>query len=95
MSARSPRNVIVAKTERAPFTARCVSLPIGREYWSAAGFGFVAAVIKELSTHLSQGASGIFLNWSPYVLLLAGAAAFFLASNAFQAGSLASPQTRT
>ena len=59
---------------------------------AAAGFGFVAAVIKELSTHLSQVPSGIFLNWSPYVLLLAGAAAFFLASNAFQAGSLASSQ---
>jgi hypothetical protein len=51
-----------------------------------------AAVIKELSTHLSQGPSGTFLNWSPYVLLLTGAAAFFLASNAFQAGSLASSQ---
>jgi len=59
---------------------------------AAAGFGFVAAVIKELSSHLSQGPSGIFLNWSPYVLLLTGAAAFFLASNAFQAGSLASSQ---
>lgn len=59
---------------------------------AAAGFGFVAAVIKELSTHLSQGASGIFLNWSPYVLLLTGAVAFFLASNAFQAGSLAASQ---
>jgi drug/metabolite transporter (DMT)-like permease len=59
---------------------------------AAAGFGFVAAVIKELSTHLSQGASGILLNWSPYVLLVAGAVAFFLASNAFQAGSLAASQ---
>jgi drug/metabolite transporter (DMT)-like permease len=59
---------------------------------AAAGFGFVAAVIKELSTHLSQGPSGIFTNWSPYVLLVSGAAAFFLASNAFQAGSLASSQ---
>jgi drug/metabolite transporter (DMT)-like permease len=59
---------------------------------AAVGFGFVAAVIKELSTHLSQGPSGIFLNWSPYFLLVSGAAAFFLASNAFQAGSLASSQ---
>jgi drug/metabolite transporter (DMT)-like permease len=59
---------------------------------AATGFGFVAAVIKELSSHLSQGPSGIFLNWSPYVLLLAGAAAFFLASNAYQAGPLASSQ---
>jgi drug/metabolite transporter (DMT)-like permease len=59
---------------------------------AATGFGFVAAVIKELSSHLTQGPSGILLNWSPYVLLLTGAAAFFLASSAFQAGSLASSQ---
>jgi drug/metabolite transporter (DMT)-like permease len=59
---------------------------------AAAAFGFVAAVIKELSAHLSQGPVGIFSNWSPYVLLFAGAAAFFLASNAFQAGSLAASQ---
>jgi drug/metabolite transporter (DMT)-like permease len=59
---------------------------------AATGFGFVAAVIKELSTHLSQGPSGVFLNWSPYVLLISGAAAMFLASNAFQAGSLAASQ---
>jgi drug/metabolite transporter (DMT)-like permease len=59
---------------------------------AAAGFGFVAAVIKELSSHLSQGPEGIFLNWSPYVLLIAGAGAFFLVSNAFAAGSLAASQ---
>jgi len=59
---------------------------------AATGFGFVAAVIKELSTHLSQGPSGVLLNWSPYVLLVSGAAAMFLASNAFQAGSLAASQ---
>jgi hypothetical protein len=59
---------------------------------AAVGFGFVAAVVKELSAHLSQGPSGVLLNWSPYVLLLSGAAAMFLASNAFQAGSLAASQ---
>jgi drug/metabolite transporter (DMT)-like permease len=59
---------------------------------AAAVFGFVAAVIKELSAHLSQGPAGVFSNWSPYVLLLSGAVAFFLASNAFQAGSLAASQ---
>jgi hypothetical protein len=59
---------------------------------AAVGFGFVAAVIKELSTHLSQGPVGVFTNWSPYVLLIAGAASMFLASNAFQAGSLAASQ---
>jgi drug/metabolite transporter (DMT)-like permease len=59
---------------------------------AATGFGFVAAVVKELSSHLSQGPGALFSNWSPYVLLLSGAAAMFLASNAFQAGSLAASQ---
>jgi drug/metabolite transporter (DMT)-like permease len=59
---------------------------------AATGFGFVAAVIKELSTHFAQGPAGVFSNWSPYVLLLAGAASMFLASHAFQAGSLAASQ---
>jgi drug/metabolite transporter (DMT)-like permease len=59
---------------------------------AATGFGFVAAVVKELSTHLAQGPSGVFLNWSPYVLIISGAAAMFLASNAFQSGSLAASQ---
>ncbi len=59
---------------------------------AATGFGFVAAVTKELSAHLGQGPPGVFLNWSPYVLLLSGAGAMLLASNAFQAGSLAASQ---
>jgi drug/metabolite transporter (DMT)-like permease len=59
---------------------------------AAAEFGFVAAVVKELSSHLAQGPSGVLLNWSPYVLVASGACAFFLASNAFQAGSLAASQ---
>jgi drug/metabolite transporter (DMT)-like permease len=59
---------------------------------AATGFGFVAAVIKELSTHIAQGPSAVFTNWSPYVLLLSGAASMFLASHAFQAGSLAASQ---
>ncbi len=59
---------------------------------AATGFGFVAAVIKELSTHFAQGPAAVFANWSPYVLLCAGAASMFLASHAFQAGSLAASQ---
>ncbi len=61
---------------------------------TAAGvaWGFVAAVIKELSSHLAGGPYAVFTNWSPYVLLLAGAGAFFLLSNAFQAGPLAASQ---
>jgi hypothetical protein len=61
---------------------------------TAAGvaWGFVAAVIKELSSHLAGGPYAVFTNWSPYVLLIAGAGAFFLLSNAFQAGPLAASQ---
>jgi drug/metabolite transporter (DMT)-like permease len=59
---------------------------------AATMFGFVAAVIKELSTHLAQGPVAVFTNWSPYALLVTGAAAMFLASNAFQAGTLAASQ---
>jgi drug/metabolite transporter (DMT)-like permease len=55
-------------------------------------WGFVAAVIKELSGHLSGGLYAVFTNWSPYVLIVTGALALFLVSNAFQAGSLAASQ---
>jgi len=55
-------------------------------------WGFVAAVIKELSAHLAGGPYAVFTNWSPYVLLAAGAGAFFLVSNAFKAGPLAASQ---
>lgn len=55
---------------------------------AAIGFGFVAAVVKELSTHLHQGASGVFSSWSPYVLVISGALSMYLATNAFQVGPL-------
>jgi drug/metabolite transporter (DMT)-like permease len=56
------------------------------------GWGFVAAVIKELSIHINQGPYAVFTNWSPYVLLLTGAMTMFVLSNAFQAGPLAATQ---
>jgi drug/metabolite transporter (DMT)-like permease len=59
---------------------------------AAIGFGFVAAVVKELSVHIAQGPAAVFSNWSPYALVASGAASMFLASNAFQAGSLAASQ---
>jgi multidrug transporter EmrE-like cation transporter len=59
---------------------------------AGAAWGFVAAVIKEMSGLLSSGPYAVFTNWSPYVLLIAGAVAFFLLSNAFQAGPLAASQ---
>jgi len=59
---------------------------------AGAAWGFVAAVIKELSAHISAGPYAVFTNWSPYVLLIAGAGAFFLLTNAFKAGPLAASQ---
>jgi len=55
-------------------------------------WGFVAAVIKELSSHLGQGIGAIFSSWSPYVLIAVGAATMLLASHALAAGPLAASQ---
>jgi drug/metabolite transporter (DMT)-like permease len=55
-------------------------------------WGFVAAVIKELSSHLGDGAGAVFATWSPYVLVVVGAATMLLASHALAAGPLAASQ---
>jgi len=55
-------------------------------------WGFVAAVIKEFSYHLDGGLTGIFTNWSVYVLIGAGAVSLLLASHALAAGPLAASQ---
>jgi drug/metabolite transporter (DMT)-like permease len=55
-------------------------------------WGFVAAVIKELSSHLGDGLGAIFSSWSLYVLIVVGAAAMLLASHALAAGPLAASQ---
>jgi hypothetical protein len=55
-------------------------------------WGFVAAVIKELSSHLGGGIGAIFSTWSLYLLLAAGAATMLLASHALAAGPLAASQ---
>ncbi len=55
-------------------------------------WGFVAAVIKELSSHLGDGIGAIFANWSPYVLIAVGTATMLLASHALAAGPLAASQ---
>ena len=54
-------------------------------------WGFVAAVIKELSSHLGDGIGAVFSNWSPYVLVVVGAATMLLASHALAAGPLPPP----
>ena len=55
-------------------------------------WGFMAAVIKELSSHLDDGIGAIFSSWSLYLLIAAGAATMLLASHALAAGPLAASQ---
>jgi drug/metabolite transporter (DMT)-like permease len=55
-------------------------------------WGFVAAVIKELSSHIGRGLESVFTNWAVYVLIVAGAAAMVLVSHALAAGPLAASQ---
>jgi drug/metabolite transporter (DMT)-like permease len=55
-------------------------------------WGFVAAVIKELSSHTSGGLASLFTTWSPYVLVAVGAASMLLSTHALQAGPLAASQ---
>jgi hypothetical protein len=52
----------------------------------------MAAVIKELSSHLGDGLGAVLSSWSLYLLLAAGAATMLLASHALAAGPLAASQ---
>ena len=55
-------------------------------------WGFMAAVIKELSARLGGGPGAVFSSWSLYVLIAAGAVTMLLASHALAAGPLAASQ---
>jgi drug/metabolite transporter (DMT)-like permease len=55
-------------------------------------WGFMAAVIKELSAQLGEGPGAVFSSWSLYVLIAAGAVTMLLASHALAAGPLAASQ---
>jgi drug/metabolite transporter (DMT)-like permease len=59
---------------------------------TGAAWGFVAAVIKEFSSHLGHGIGALVTNWSPYVLVCVGAATLLLAAQALAAGPLAASQ---
>jgi len=69
-----------------PRRAACLGIATGLAW------GFVAAVIKELSSHVSDGPGAIFTNWSAYVLIVVGAAAMLLSSHAIAVGPLAASQ---
>ena len=55
-------------------------------------WGFMAAVIKELSSHLDDGIDALVTTWSLYLLLAAGAATMLLAAHALASGPLAASQ---
>ena len=55
-------------------------------------WGFVAAVIKELSSRLGEGISAVTTSWPLYVLIVTGAATLVLASHALAVGPLAASQ---
>jgi hypothetical protein len=55
-------------------------------------WGFLAAVIKELSSRLGDGIGAVATSWSLYVLIVTGAATLVLASHALTAGPLAASQ---
>jgi drug/metabolite transporter (DMT)-like permease len=69
-------------------TRRAVALGVA----TGISWGFVAAVIRELSSRLDHGLGAVFTNWSPYVLIGTGVMAMVLESNAVSAGSLAASQ---
>ena len=66
--------------------AACLGIATGLAW------GFTAAVIKELSSHISAGPAAVFTNWSVYVLMGVGALAMLLTSHAMAAGPLAASQ---
>jgi hypothetical protein len=80
--------VTVAAVQRRPPVPRAAGLGIA----SGIAWGFVAAVIKELSSRIAAGPAAIFGSWPVYVLMAAGAAAMLLASHAMAAGPLAASQ---
>jgi drug/metabolite transporter (DMT)-like permease len=55
-------------------------------------WGFVAAIIKELSSRLDEGIGAVAASWPPYVLIVVGAGTLILASHALAAGPLAASQ---
>jgi hypothetical protein len=55
-------------------------------------WGFVAAVIKELSARLGEGFNAVTTSWPLYVLIVTGAATLILANHALAAGPLAASQ---
>jgi drug/metabolite transporter (DMT)-like permease len=86
---------VALRTDRRPGASRSRSRSRRAAVLGAAtgiSWGFVAAVIKELSSHLGGGIGAIVSSWSLYVLIVVGAGTVLLASHALAAGPLAASQ---
>jgi drug/metabolite transporter (DMT)-like permease len=66
--------------------AACLGIATGISW------GFVAAIIKELSARVTGGPAVIFTTWPAYALMATGAAAMLLTAHAMAAGPLAAAQ---
>ena len=88
LAAAAVAGAAVAASRGGSATRRAAFLGIA----TGVSWGFIAAVIKELSSHVDGGPSAIFTNWSVYVLMAAGAGVLLLTSHAMAAGPLAASQ---
>ena len=88
LAAGAAVTIVVAAAGDGPPPRRAACLGIA----TGISWGFVAAVIKEMSSYVAGGPAAIFTTWSPYVLAVTGAAAMLLASHAMSAGPLAAAQ---
>jgi drug/metabolite transporter (DMT)-like permease len=70
----------------AAWRAACLGVATG------IAWGFLAAVVKELSDRLGGGLSAVFSSWPVYALMVAGGAAMLLTAHAMAAGPLAASQ---
>lgn len=88
LAAAAVAGAAIAASRGGSVTRRAAFLGIA----TGVSWGFIAAVIKELSSHTDGGPSAIFTNWSVYVLIGAGCAVMLLTSHAMAAGPLAASQ---
>lgn len=88
LSAAAVAGAAIAASRGGSVTRRAAFLGVA----TGVSWGFVAAVIKELSSHVDGGLGAIFTNWSVYVLFAVGAAVMLLTSHAMAAGPLAASQ---
>jgi drug/metabolite transporter (DMT)-like permease len=88
LAAAAVAGAAIAASRGGSATRRAAFLGIA----TGVSWGFIAAVIKELSSHVDGGPSAIFTNWAVYVLIGAGSAVMLLTSHAMAAGPLAASQ---